>query len=165
MISFSYISSVISTPSAVVHVETYYCESSVSHSHWNQPVFGKLFSIIRLTYIAETLDGWRWNKLALATYYDILYVSRLFDMRDSGGFPTCHSVLSISVSMTLADCLYMRQYCSLFFPINQLINHSDSFIYSYLLLFRSLFRYKSICLYHLHSCSPTEVNTTAVHSP
>ena len=43
-------------------------------------------SFLCSTYIAETLDVWRWNKLALATYYDTLYVSRLFDMLDSGGF-------------------------------------------------------------------------------
>ena len=130
MISFSSISSVISTPSAVVHVETYYCESSVSHSHWNQPVFGKLFSIICLTYIAETLDGWRWNKLALATYYDILYVFRLFDMRDSGGFPTFHSVLSISVSMILADSVSTRDHTVRFsfLLINQSIIRIHSFI-------------------------------------
>ena len=45
-------------------------------------------SFLCLTYIPGTLDVWRWNKLALTTYYDTLYVSRLFDMRDSGGFPT-----------------------------------------------------------------------------
>ena len=32
----------------VPHVETYYCESSVSHSHWNPPVFGKLFLMFDL---------------------------------------------------------------------------------------------------------------------
>ena len=67
-------------------------------------------SFLCLTYIAETLDVWRWNKLALATYYDILYISRLFDMRDSGGFPTFHSVLSISVSMILADSVSIRDH-------------------------------------------------------
>ena len=111
-------------------------------------------SFLCLIYIADTLDVWRWNKLALATYYDTLYVSRLFDMRDSGGFPTFHSVLSFSVSMIFGRlCLYKRPYCSLFFPINKSIHYSDSFIHSYHLLFRSLFRSKSICLYHSQGCS------------
>ena len=69
-------------------VETYYCGSSVSHSHWNHQCLENSF--LCLTHMAETLDVWRWNRLALATYYDILYVSRLFEIRDSGGFPTFH---------------------------------------------------------------------------
>ena len=83
-------------------------------------------SFLCLTYIAETLDVWRWNKLALATYYDTLYVSILFDMRDSGGFPTFHLVLSISVSMFLADSVSIRD--TIVRVSLQSINHSDSFI-------------------------------------
>ena len=56
-------------------------------------------SFLCFTYIAETLVLGDGTRLALVTYYDTLYVSILFDMRDSGGFPTFHSVLSFSVSM------------------------------------------------------------------
>src|ERR1700759_4572051 len=65
-------------------------------------------SILCLTYIAETLVVRDRTRLALATYYDTLYVSILFDMRDSGGFPTFHSVLSFSVFMNLADYFSIR---------------------------------------------------------
>ena len=73
-------------------------------------------SFLCLTYIAETLvirDG---TRLALATYNVTLYVSILFDMRDSGGFPTFHSLPSFSVSMISARLfLYKRPYSSCFF--------------------------------------------------
>ena len=93
-------------------------------------------SFLCLTYIVETLDVWRWNKLALATYYDTLYVSRLFDMRDSGRLPTFHSVLSLSVSMILADSVSIRDHTvRISF---QSINHSDSFIHIVFFFVRSL---------------------------
>ena len=67
-------------------------------------------SFLCLTYIAETLVVGDGTRLALATYYDTLYVSILFDMRDSGGFPTFHSYLSFSVSMILADSVSIRDH-------------------------------------------------------
>ena len=96
--------------------------------------FRKLFSMFDL-YSGNT-GRWRWNKLALPTYYDTLYVSVLFDMRDSGGFLTFHSVLSFSVYDFLANSVSIRDSTiRVSFP-----NNSNS----YRLLLRSLFRYKSI---------------------
>ena len=63
-------------------------------------------------------------------YYDILYVSRLFDMRDSGGFPTFHSVLSFSVSMILANSVSIRDHTVRVSFL--LINQSSGFIHSFL---------------------------------
>ena len=93
-------------------------------------------SFLCLTYIAETLVVGDGTRLVLATYYGTLYVSILFDMRDSGGFPTFHSLLSFSVSMILADSVSIRDHtvCVSF----HLIYHS------YRLVLRSIFRYKSI---------------------
>ena len=52
-------------------------------------------------------------------YYDTLYVSRLVDIRDSGGFSTFHLVLSVSVSMILADSVSIRDHTvRMSFPIN-----------------------------------------------
>ena len=64
------------------------------------------------------------EQAALATYYDTLYVSVLFDMRDSGEFPTFHhSVLSFSVSMIFDRlCLYKRPYGSRFFEVSFLVS-------------------------------------------
>ena len=89
-------------------------------------------SFLCLTYIAETLVVWRWNKLALATYYDTLYVSRLFDVRDSGGFPTFHSVLSFSVSMLLADSVSIRDHTVRMSFLIITSNQSFGFIHSFL---------------------------------
>ena len=124
-------------------------------------MFGKLFFLC-LTYLAETLVVWRWNKLALATYYDTLYVSRLFDIRDSGGFPTCHSVLSVSVSMTLADSVSIRDHTVRMSFLSITSNQSFGFIHSYRLLLRSSLDTNLFGLYHSHSSSCTEVNTTAL---
>ena len=111
------------------NVGTYYSWPSISHSHWNHWVFGKLFPMF--DHIAKTLVVRDGTRLALATYYDTLYVSILFDMRESGGFPTFHSVLSFSVFMVFGRlCFYKRQYCPRFFSINQ----SFRFIHSYHLL-------------------------------
>ena len=121
-------------------------------------------SFLCLTYIAETLVVWRWNKLALATYYDTLYVSRLFDMRDSGGFHTFHSVLSVSVSMILADSVSIRDRAvRMSFPVNHFgsIIRIHSIIRIILFLVRALDT-NLFCLSRSHSCSCTEVNTTAV---
>ena len=93
-------------------------------------------SFLCLTYIAETLVVGDGTRLALATYYDTHYVSILFDMRDSGGFPTFHSVLSFSVSLIFADSVSIRD------PTVRVSFH-DSY-HSYCLLLRSIFRYKSI---------------------
>ena len=67
-------------------------------------------SFLCLTYIAETLVVGDGTRLALATYYNTLYVSILFDMRDSGGFPTFHLLLSFSVSIILADSFSIRDF-------------------------------------------------------
>ena len=118
--------------------------------------------LLRLTHTAETPDVWRWNKLALATYYDILYVSRLFDMRDSGGFPTFHSVLFFSVSMIFGRlCLYKRPYYSLLFPINQSIILIHSFIPIIYFSVHSLDASLSVSI--TRTVAPlTKVNTTVV---
>ena len=98
-------------------------------------------SFLCFTFTAETLVVGDGTRLALATYYDTLYVSSLFAMPDSGGFPTFHSVLSFFVSMVFGRlCLYKIPYCSCFFSIIK----SFGFIHSYRLLLRSIFRYKSI---------------------
>ena len=108
-------------------------------------------SFLCLTYIAETLDVWRWNKLALAKYYDTLYVSRLFDIRDSGVFPTFPPVLSFSVSMILADSVSIRDHTfRISFPTIT-SNQSFGFIHSYHLLLRSFFSSSSL----LQSGSPS----------
>ena len=93
-------------------------------------------SFLCLTYIAETLVVRDGTRLALATYYDTLYVSILFDMRDSGGFPIFHSVLSFSVSMNLADYFSIRV-CTVRVSLHY-------HYHSYRLLLRSIFRFKSI---------------------
>ena len=102
--------------STVQYVGTYYGWPNVSHSHWSHPAFGIHFSMFNL-YSGNT-RCWRWNRLALATYNDTLYVSVLFDMRDSGGFLTSHSVLSFSVSTIFGRlCFYKRLYCLHFFSL------------------------------------------------
>ena len=86
-------------------------------------------SFLCLTYIVETLVVRDGTRLALATYYDTLYVSILFDMRDSGGFLTFHSVLSFSLSMTYGRLfLYKRLYC-LCFPSSSLSFISSSSLF------------------------------------
>ena len=114
-------------------------------------MFGKLF--LCLTYIAETLVVGDGTTLALATYYDTLYVSILFDMRDSGGFPTFHSVLSYSVSMILADSFSIRD-CT----VRVSFHHQRTIIHVFFFV-RSLDT-NLFCLSRSHSCSGTEVNTT-----
>ena len=86
-------------------------------------------SFLCLTYIVETLVVRDGTRLALATYYDTLYVFILFDIRDSGGFLTFHSVLSFSVSMTFGRLfLYKRLYCSGFSSSSlSFISSSSSF--------------------------------------
>ena len=86
-------------------------------------------SFLCVTFVAETLVVGDGTRLALAAYYDTLYVSFMFDMRDSGGFPTFHSVLSLFVSMVFGRlCLYKRPYCSCFFSTIK----SFGFIHSFL---------------------------------
>jgi len=77
---------------------------------------------------------WIWNRLALAAYYDTLYVSVLFKMRDSGRFPTFHLVLPLFSLWFLADSVSIRD------PTVRVYFHNNS--HSYRLL-RSLCTYKS----------------------
>ena len=111
-------------------------------------------SFLYLTYIAETLVVGDRTRLALATYYDTLYVSILFDMRDSGGYPTFLSLLSFSVSMILADFVSIR-------------DHTVRVPFHYTIIYIVIFFVRSLdtnlfCLSRSHSYSCREVNTTAV---
>ena len=86
--------------------------------------------VLCLVYIVETLVVTDVTRLALATYNDTCYVSVFSEVRDSGGFPTFHSVLSYSGSMILADSVAIRDY-------------AQAVCFSFRLLLGSLFRYKS----------------------
>ena len=114
-------------------------------------------SFLCLTYIAETLVFGDGTRLALATYSDTLYVSILFDIRDSGGFPTFHSILPFSVSMILADSFSIRD-CTV--RVSFHYNQRSSTIIHVFFFVRSLDT-NLFCLSRSHSCSGTEVNTTA----
>jgi len=78
---------------------------------------------------------WISNRLVLAINYDTELVSRLFGMRDNGGFPTFPFSLSFSVSLTLADSVSIRDHIvPLSFPL----------LFSLIIVFLSLVRYESI---------------------
>jgi len=79
---------------------------TVSGPHRNDSVFGKLLCAFGL--YSRNIKCWRWNKLALAINYDTQLVSVLFEVRDSGGFPTLPSVISLSVSLIFAGTLSIR---------------------------------------------------------
>jgi len=57
------------------------------------------------------------NILALAINYDTQLVSGLFEMRDSGGFPTFPLRLSFSISDFGRPCLYKSPCCFSFFSV------------------------------------------------
>ena len=83
-----------------------------------------------MVYIVETLVVTDATRLALATYNETCYVSVLSEVRDGGGFPTFHSVLSYSGSMILAYSVAIRDY-------------AQAVCFSIPLLLGSLFGYKS----------------------
>jgi len=90
--------------------------------------------------------------------HSLCTVSVLFEMRDSGGFPTFHSVPSFSVSVIFADPVSIRD------PTVRVSFHDNS--HSYRLLFIHSLDTNLVSLSRSHRCSCTEVNKTAVtHSP
>ena len=94
---------------SLIRVETYYGWPSVWHSYWNNPAFGKLFSMFDL-YSGNT-GCWRWNKTN-TSYLLFMYLYSL-TCETEEDFPTFHSVLSFSVSTIFGRlCLYKRLYCS-----------------------------------------------------
>ena len=92
--------------------------------------------------LACIVKCWRRNKLALAINYDTQLVSVLFEVRDSGGFPTFPSVISFSVSLIFAGTLSIRNPipCVSFRSYHSLFSHlvrTYSFSLAQLLLYRS----------------------------
>ena len=92
---------------------------SASHSHWNHPVFGKLFYAFDLC--SGNIGCWRSNRLALAINYDTDLVSVLFEMRNSGGFPTLPFRSFLFGLIFGPLCLYKGLFSSRFFS-RQLIH-------------------------------------------
>ena len=101
---------------------------SVSCSHRNRRVFWKLFHAFDL--YSGKMEYWQSNRLALAINNDTQYVSVLFEIRYSGGFPTFPLSLSFSISQSLADPVSVRDPIpNLFFFIKKYWFLSSSFFH------------------------------------
>ena len=89
---------------------------SVSHPHWNHYVLGKLFCAFDL--YSGSIECPRLNRLALAINYDTNLTSVLFEMRDSGEFPTFTFHLFLSFHSDFCPpSLHKTSYCLCFLLI------------------------------------------------